>query len=216
METRLVPIGLICVLTTASCSAQGTLVFNNDANSLVRFWDRDGVPVASGQAQFAWAPLGTPFVPWDYSGSAEAWQANNPGWTAIGPPAFVGIPAAGHFRGGILTVNVTSPGAVIQGVVIAWSSRYNNNAANFLEGAHSAFLFNISMPFTVDTGDPTTIPPGFPGSISHSTPTPFTGLDVPWIPEPSSFALAAVGAAVLFESRHRKKSGLRFRSQRTL
>lgn len=178
---------------TASCFSQGTIAFINNANSLVRFWDRGGVPVASGQVQLAWAPIGTAYVPW--TGSALRWQADNPGWTAIGSPAFVGSPVAGHFSGGVLTANTTPPGAIIQAVVIAWSSRYNSNAPNFIEGERSAFLFGISAPFTVDTGDPTTIPPGFPANINNSTTSPFKGMDIPWIPEPSSFTLFVFGVA---------------------
>jgi hypothetical protein len=105
-------------------------------------------------------------------------MAANPGWTAVGSPVTIG-PFAGRFNGGTLTVDVIPSGAVVQGVVICWTGV---GASDFLAGYDLALAqgaagrFGVSRSFTVDTGDPTTYPPGTPGAIYNSTTTPFTGL----------------------------------------
>ena len=176
--------------------AQGTLNFAS-GNALVRYYDGGPVvPFNAAQVQFAWAEIGTPFVPWTPAVNASAWSASNPGWTAIGAPATVGIPAAGRFAGGTLIAQTAIAGAVIQGVVIGWTG---TGAANFLEGYNLALIqgggFAVTLPFTVNTGDPTVIPPGTSGNIYNSTATPFTGL-VLLVPEPSSIALVVLGSVV--------------------
>ena len=113
-----VPLALsaIVVAVPLACPAQGTLSFNSGA-SLVRY--EDGVGATVGEVQFAWAPVGTAFTPWTPALTASAWMAANPGWTVVGSPVRVGIPLAGRFIGGTLTINVMPPGAVVQRRVIS-------------------------------------------------------------------------------------------------
>jgi hypothetical protein len=205
-------LGIIAVtaMVASSAFAQGTLVFASSA-SLVRTENGTAMAAGVGQVQFGWATVGTPFVPWTPALTAEQWIAANPGWTVFGAPANVGSPLAGRFSGGTLTAGVapqpTFPaGAVIQGIVVGWTG----TAADFLAGYAGALAqgasgqFGVSSVFTVDTGDPVSVPPGTPGNIYNSTATPFTGLTLQTIPEPSSFALAGLGAAALLIFRRRK------------
>jgi len=201
-------LGIIAVtaLVASSAFAQGTLVFSSSA-SLVRTEDGAGMAGGVGSVQFAWAEIGTAFTPWDASLTASAWLAANPGWTVIGSPANVGVPLAGRFSGGTLTADTSNPGAEIQGVVIGWTGQ---GAADFLGGYDMALAmgangqFGITSPFTVQTGNPVAVPPGTPGNIYNSTTSPYTGLTLQAIPEPSSFALAGLGAAALLIFRRRK------------
>ena len=183
----------------ADCSGQGTLIFNS-STALVRLENGVACPVGGGQVQFAWAPLGAPFVPFNCALTAEAWKAANPGWTVLGQAVDVGYPIAGRFNGGTLTANTTPPGAIIQGVVIGWTG---TGATDFLEGYQIAVTqpngaFAVTFPFTVDTGDPTIVPPGTPGSIYNSTATPFTGLVITCMPEPSAVSLLLLGGLIAF------------------
>ena len=195
-------------LVAASVFAQGTLVFNAGTSN-IRFESGTTIGSGLGQVQFAWAPTGTAYTPWTTSMTASGWLAANPGWTVAGVPVNTGIPAAGKFTGGTLTVQTPTPGAVIQGVVIGWTG---TGAASWLEGYNLALgqattattgQFGISAsPFSVDTGDPTTTPAGTAGAITGAG--GFTGLTLTTIPEPSSFALAGLGAAALLIFRRRK------------
>jgi hypothetical protein len=141
----------------------------------------------------AWAPLGTPVYTsgfYFWGGSVDAFLLRNPGWATAGPSVNIG-PVPGRFSGGDFTVNTAAPGEVIQGVVMGWDGQDMG--------------MGISDIFTVKTGDPTLTPPGTPGSIISSTLTPFNG-HLTFMPEPSSFALASLGAAMLAILRHRRRT----------
>jgi hypothetical protein len=202
-------------MLAASAFAQGTLVFANNAASTIKLENAAGVPASGGQVQFAWAAVGASYTPWTASMTAAEWTAANAAWTVIGTPVNV-TPTPGRFSGGTITAGSTgtlAPGALIQGVVIGWTG---TGAADYLAGyalasgqavSATTHQFGVSNPFTVDTGDPTTVPPGSAGFIYNSTATPFVGLtmaNIAPIPEPSSFALAGLGAAALLIFRRRK------------
>jgi len=202
-------LGIIAVtaMVASSAFAQGTLVFASSA-SLVRNETGAAIAAGGGQVQFAWAALGTAYTPWTPALSASGWLAANPGWTVIGTPTGLGTPLAGRFSGGTLSALTTTPGAIIQGVVIGWTGTGANDflagyAGALAQGAAGQFGINAT-PFTVQTGNPLAVPPGTPGNIYNSTATPFTGLTLSTIPEPTSFALAGLGAAALLIFRRRK------------
>ena len=193
-------VGLLAV----SAMAQGTLVFNAGTSN-IRNQSGTAMGAGAGQVQFAWAPTGTAFTPWTPALTAAEWYAANPQWSVIGVPVGTGVPAPGKFTGGTLTANTAAAGAVIQGVVIGWTG---TGAQDFLAGYAAALAqgaagqFGVSNPFQVDTGDPTSVPPGTAGAITG--PTGFQGLTLQTIPEPTSFALAGLGAAALLIFRRRK------------
>jgi len=193
-------VGLLAV----SAMAQGTLVFNAGTSN-IRNQSGTAMGAGAGQVQFAWAPTGTAFTPWTPALTAAEWYAANPQWSVIGVPVGTGVPAPGKFTGGTLTANTATAGAVIQGVVVGWTGI----GTSVLTGYEAALAlgaagqFGASNPFSVDTGDPTTVPPGTAGSITTAG-VGFTGLTLQAIPEPTSFALAGLGAAALLIFRRRK------------
>jgi len=194
----------VAALFPAICPGQGTLVFTSGNTALVRDAFHADQPFGAYQAQvqFAWAPLGTPFVRWDWLGgmTEKQWIDANPGWTVIGSPADVGVLVPGRFYGGTLTAETATPGAVIQGIVIGWTG---TGAHDFLEGywmvmgSGALNAIGTTAPFTVDTGNPIQFPPGTPGNIYNSTSTPYTGLYL-GIPEPSGISLLLLAGAVAF------------------
>ncbi len=102
--------------------------------------------------------------------------------------ANVGTPLAGRFSAGTLTIPGITPGGSVAAIVRAFQG------ADWVNSPFKA----ASHIFTIDTGDPTTTPAG--------TPTSTAGLIGPisLIPEPSSMALAGIGAAAMFILRRRK------------
>jgi hypothetical protein len=179
-----------------SALAQGTLGFNNSSTTLVQQWtDANNstlmnVPKNGGSVQLFYAPGGTA-----YNGSSlSGLVANNPGWTlgAVTPIA----PVAGRFNGGNITLTGIAAGANVSYAVIGWVGNFASFDAALAGGA--AMLGVNATAFTMATGgvDPLVPPP----SLSTS----FTGLTLQPIPEPSTFALAGLGAAALLIFRRRK------------
>ena len=197
------PSVIIAALVAASVTsvfAQGTVVFNNNAEGLVqlyRFGDPGLIPMpkGGGQVQLFWAPQGTPYTYWTSSLTPAAWYSGNPGWN-LGPVVGFTTPAPGEFNGGVLTlVPLEPPGGTIYYVIIAWTG----NAQSFDEAVAGNSPHNVSNKFATTTGNPLAVPPGIPVPLADS----FGGLTF-YIPEPSGFALAALGAAILFALRRRK------------
>jgi hypothetical protein len=181
--------------------AQGTVVFNN-GTGLVKQWASlsdltlINVPKGGGHVQLFWAASNTAYTPWSYSLTPAAWYAMNPGW-GLGPVVGFTTPTPGKFNGGVLTLQPLQPGFAIDYVIAAWTG----NAQSFDDAVAANSQYGVSPKFTTATGNPTTIPPGFPVPLADS----FGGL---WLtrltPEPSSFALAALGAATLLALRRRE------------
>lgn len=193
---------LAVVALAASAFAQGTVNFANSSGSLIT---ANGTAIAAngGFAQLIWAPAGTA-NPTPYAqGDPAAWFTANSAWQAV-TAANGGIdnigPAAGRFAGGTATVPTATPGASIQAIVAGWTGNFADLNAAFAGQAS----IGMSAPFTLATGNPTTVPPGTPGVMS----TVFTGgvNALPTgavIPEPSTLALAGLGVAALLVLRRR-------------
>lgn len=183
-----------------SAVAQGTLGFNNSSTTLVKYNDPAtstlvSVPKNSGFVQIYYAPSGTAYVPWTGSLTPSAWLSANAGWT-LGDMTPI-APVAGRFNGGIggiTTLNGVAKGASADFAIIGWSGSAASFDAAFAAGAQ----IGVSPAYTIATGgvDPLVPPP----SIS----TVFTGLNLQPIPEPSTLALAGLGAAALLIFRRRK------------
>jgi hypothetical protein len=178
-----------------SALAQGTLGFNNSSTTLVQQWtDANNqtlinVPKTGGSVQLFYAAGGTAYN----SSSLSGLVANNPGWT-LGPITPIS-PVAGRFNGGNITLNGIAAGANVSYAILGWVGNYASFDAAL---AANAMVGASTTAFTMATGgvDPLVPPP----SLS----TTFTGLTLQPVPEPSTFALAGLGAAALLIFRRRK------------
>jgi hypothetical protein len=187
-------IAALMATSVASTFAQGTVVFNNGAEGPVKYWTDPYVPAKGGaMVQLFWAATGTPYAPWTPSLTPAAWYAANPGWS-LGPVVGCGIPSPGRFNGGTLTLSPLAPGGTIDYVIAGWTGVFQ-----FMDAALAGnALAGVSSKFTTATGNPTVTPPGTAVPLADS----FGGLNL--IPEPSTVALAALGAATLLALRRRK------------
>lgn len=186
-----------------SAMAQGTVAFVNSGTSLVKSGNdaatATAMPVNGGFVELLWAPSGTALSAWNPAApvSLTAFLAANPGWQAIATSIkAIGPVAAGRFNAGTVTVPTATPGAPIQAAVAAWGGNY----ATFDAAQQASAAIGVSGPFAVATGNPTTTPPGTAGSLSA-----FTGVTaISAVPEPSTLALAGLGAAALLILRRRQ------------
>lgn len=177
---------LVTVLAAAAMVAtsygQGTISFANGAAQLITL---DGSPAAAASAakvQLYWAPAGTT----DFNLFQAAGAAVN-----------VGVPLAGRFSGGTRTVGLTGDGNAGGTYAIAVAAYIGTDYA-------SSDTRGVSAIFGMDTGDPTSVPAGTPALLNSVA--EFTGVNMTTtvIPEPTSMALAGLGAASLLIFRRRK------------
>jgi hypothetical protein len=117
--------------------------------------------------------------------------------------ATTGIPLrAGIFNGGLVTIPNIAPGANAEYFMIGWTGSYATFdaavAARF-SGDPRTFLGESAIATTA-TGNPTTTPPEAPIPLRYT----FAGMILPTVPEPSSFALAGLGALMLMLFRRRR------------
>jgi len=188
---------LAVVAVAASAFAQGTVNFANNSSTLVKLPDGTSVPKDQGYVQLLWAPSGTAATAWNPSQNLTAWLAANPGWNAIAT-SIKPMVGAGRFSGGGITVPTATPGAPIQAAVASWASTAQSFDAAFTAGSP----IGVTSAFALNTGNPSTTPPGTPNPLT--TATGFTGVNLVVVPEPSTLALAGLGAAALLIFRRRK------------
>lgn len=177
---------------TASAFAQGQVnvreIFNTDpsptATSNGQIF-RNGVLNPAGSdfnlAFYGGATAGSLSLLFTYSGSASA-----------------GISAAG--AGTFFTPDIaTIPGATANGFfqIEAWTGSATSYA-NFLANAGANFGAQSAV-FQNPLGNPNASPPGTPAEL-----TGMPAINMITVPEPSSFALAGLGAAALLIFRRRK------------
>jgi len=198
-----------------SAFAQGTVVFNNSGSSLVKQWTSASdstlmsVPKAGGSVQLVYAAPGTAYhsllgtvgatgAPLNYN-TLAGYLAANTGWTAGKITPILPI-AAGQFNGGTVTLTGIAAGANASYAVLGW-----NGASTTLDAAIGAGAFiGESTPLATATGGA-----GDPPSTAIALNSTFQGMTlVPTgvgpIPEPSTFALAGLGAAAMLILRRRK------------
>jgi hypothetical protein len=176
---------LVASALAASSFAQGTIsAAISSGTNLVRI---DGVAATAAQnarVEILWAPQGT----------ADVNQ-----YVLLGAPISVGVPLAGFFNGGVRTIPAgtgfagIAPGAIVSLVVRAWT--LGSGATYDLATAKGR-----TNPFDFNTADPTAQPaPEAPSNMNGI----FPGVNI-IVPEPSSMALAGLGAASLLIFRRRK------------
>jgi hypothetical protein len=191
--------GLAAYATSAF--AQGTIVFNN-GTGLVKQWTAAdnstliNVPKGGGMVQLFWAPSGSAYTPWAAGMTEAAFKTANPLWKQEVTVGFT-TPGAGKFSGGGLTLTPLTPaGGGIDYVIMGWTG----TAASFDAALSGGAMLNVSGKFASGTGNPTASPPGVPVPLSST----FGGMTLQPVPEPSTLALAGLGAAALLIFRRRK------------
>jgi hypothetical protein len=195
---------ILCTLAVvglaSSLYAQGLVAFANNNATLVKLDSGAAAPVGSTFAALVWAPVGTAIpVAWDGTKDLTQWLSANPGWSAMLADKIALGPAAGRFNKG-LTVPTAVAGAGIEGMVAAWGG----GKATFDEAYTAGDPVGLSGKFTLAaTGNPTTVPPGTGVSIVTGANPAFAGVTIAPVPEPSTFALAGLGAAALLIFRRR-------------
>ena len=179
----------LAVIATLSSYGQGSVTFANNTATRVNMPDGTGIPVgARFTAELVYAPDGTATAAFDTVA------------TRVGGTATFG-PVAGLFNGGGRTVTALTPaGGFGLFQVRVWETAAGQDYLSAWATGNSAYLAGKSGIMRVDTGDPTTVPPG--------TPTPLTGslatFAVSPIPEPSVIGLGILGAGALLMLRRRK------------
>jgi len=186
---KLAAILCLSALTTGAF-AQGLVNFVNNPQSLISANIGGNVASISGAAGSYYFGLLT-----SSNGAAGSFTFTGVYGTNSGV-------AAGRFSGGSVAVNGWAPGATLSYQVVGWSSSLGatfNNA--WLTKAPTGGLFGESSIATGSAGGgPQSLPPLQPFG-GTGIPTGFTLVSVP---EPSSMALAGLGAAALLIFRRRK------------
>lgn len=175
---------LAAVALAATSYGQGTVVFANSTTTLIQTNGVSLVAAAGAKVELLWAPVGVTAL--------DQFQLL-PGAVTVGSPL------AGRFSGGNRTVPV---GNGVDGIAAG-------SIANFVVRGYIGLDWTtrswegFSSVFTLDTGDPTTVPAGTPTAITSAG--GWTGnMNLTIVPEPSSMALAGLGAASLLIFRRRK------------
>lgn len=198
MKRIVATIGMVAI--AGSCFAQGTVGFANNASTLVKQVTSvsDSTPInapaTTTRVEFLWAVDGTTEI--------SAFSAVN----GVSPLALG--PVAGRFSTPTaITVPGIAAGGIVSAVVRGWTGGFAsyNEALTAAQANAAASFLGYSGIFRVDTGDPTAIPAGTPGNIVTSiSGQGFAGVTLVAIPEPSTFALAGLGAAAMLIFRRRK------------
>jgi len=200
-------LSILAVAAMASSAySQGLVGFSN-GTGLVKQWTDNAnntlisVPKNGGFVQLYWAAAGAAYTPWTTSMSAAQFYAANPAWVLQNPNSPTGFltPSAGKFSGGQQTLQPLGAGGNIDYVVVGWTG----SAATFDAAITGGAMVGVSGKFSSGTGNPLTTPAGTPTPIAAS----FGGMTLEplqTIPEPSTFALAGLGAAAMVIFRRRK------------
>ena len=207
---------VVLIVTPFIIFAQGSITVANNATTLVQAWASNWdhslspVLVGGGMVQFFAAPDGTAFNPLgvmvttgpipgfalDFN-SLAGFLAANSGWNAYNTAPIA--PVAGRFNAGTVTVAPLAAGGNIEYVVIGWTGPSTTLDAAIASG--SAFLGESALYTGIATVDPTSWPLGLSSFMGSS----FLGLTLApvIIPEPTTFALAGLGAVMLTVLRRR-------------
>jgi hypothetical protein len=178
MKKALLTLAAIGALA-ASSFGQGTVIvaYSTGPNTV----KQNGVSAAGTaniRIEVLWAPAGTTDLGL---------------FTPIGAQINVGVPTPGYFSGGTRTIAGIAPGASVAAYARAWD---NDSGATYA----AATQRGISPLFVINTADPTAVP----AEPAVNLNAVFPGVDVTAVPEPSSMALAGLGAASLLIFRRRK------------
>lgn len=167
-------VGAAGLLASASLFAQGTFNFNNLSGSRPKVFGVDGTTPLAGNGFQIDILVKNPAT------------GNYEGGLRKGADAFVSsgfqssAANAGLFSGGVLTVPFVAPGAAADVRVRAWDV---SSGANY-----DAALIRGSVDFSIASLGGVGTPPTTPAALSN-----FTSFSLAVVPEPSTYALAALG-----------------------
>ena len=191
---KILLIGALAMVAAVSSYGQGSVSFaNSGTTSRVWYEAQPGagttwVPAGAGfTAELVYAPDGTPTTAFD--GAAVRVGAT----TTFGPQG-------GLFSGGGRTVtSITPAGGFGLFQVRVWeTAKGNDYRSALLDATAHAGASGI---LRVDTGDPTSVPPGTATPLNSAGLASFT---VTLVPEPSVIGLGLLGVGTLLMLRRRK------------
>jgi hypothetical protein len=176
------------VLATLNMFAQGTVNLANNSATAV-YVDSVGGTTKAGNTYSAglyYAPDGT---------------TDESLFTLLAPSA--AVIGSGIYNAGARTAPITTPGGMGMFQVRVWTTSLGQTYEDaYLAGlAGGNGKMGKSNLVRVDTGDPTTVPPGTPGSLAASGLAPMA---VTTVPEPSVIGLGILGIGTLLLLRRRK------------
>lgn len=189
---KILLIGALALVAAVSSYGQGSVGFAN-AGTSSRVWYED-----QPGAVTTWLPLGARFTA-ELMFAPDGTTAEA-AFTRVGATTTFG-PQAGLFNGGGRTVTsgITPPGGFGMFQVRVWETSFGNDydTVSRINGAHAG----KSGIIRVDTGDPTSNPPGPVTPLTAAGLSPFT---VTLVPEPSVIGLGLLGVGTLLMLRRRK------------
>jgi hypothetical protein len=182
---------LLCLGALATGAfAQGTVTFNNNPATLVSVG-----PAGNGVATAAGAPGSY------YFGLLTSATGAPGSFTFAGVYA-TNNAAAGRFTGGTATLATIAPGTSFSFEVAGWAASLGATFdPNWLTAPPTTGAFGLSGIGTATAGGGT--PPAPPGILFGATGLT-SGFNMTTVPEPTSMALAGLGAAALLIFRRRK------------
>jgi len=176
---------LVCLMAAVAAFAQGTVNFANLVGTALNtpVFHNDGTTRLAGNTFMA-----------ELLGGSSAGSLSSIGTTPFLPAG----PGAGYFLGGTRVITGVNEGALAFIQIRAWdTARGASYALAFASGAPDAW--GSSGIFSVTTGAPNGSPPTTPATLVG-----LTSFQLNPVPEPSTFALAGLGAAALLLFRRRK------------
>jgi len=190
----------------AACSSygQGTVVFSDSGSAPSVVTTNNGVTTGkAGTTSSSGIRIELFYQP-DTGGSAPTGITGLTGignWETIGSATTI-APVAGDFSGGTLSTgtDVYAQSADQTGNIWLIAVAWNGGATTYATAGAVATYFGASSVWSQGTGNPN----GTPQTAAVSTSGFFPGLQLTPIPEPSTIALAGLGAASLLLFRRRK------------
>jgi hypothetical protein len=165
-------VGAAGLLASASLFAQGTFNFNNLSGSRPKIFGVDGTTPIAGSNFLVDVLVKNPST-----GAYEGVVRSGVAFTGVAPLTGSN---AGLFSGNVLTVPFVAPGAAADVRVRAWDV---TSGSSF-----SSALISGSVDFTIASLGGVGTPPSTPASMAN-----FASFNLAVIPEPSTYALAALG-----------------------
>jgi hypothetical protein len=175
------------VFATVNIFAQGTVNFSNIGISAPVFNTKTGANAISGTS----FTVALYFAP----STGAAGEAPPDDSTMVQLGASASLVAAGTYNAGTRTADIAPPGFFGWFQVRAWETSFGS----YDSAANQLGLVGKTAVTKIDTGDPTTVPPGTPASLKG-----ISGIQLAVVPEPSVIGLGLLGAGALFLLRRRK------------
>lgn len=165
-------VGAAGLLASASLFAQGTFNFNNLSGTRPKVFGVDGTTPLAGANYLIDILVKNPT-----SGNYEGVQKSGAAFTGVAPLTGSN---AGLFSGGVLTIPFVAPGATADVRVRAW---------DITSGAsYDSATIRGNVEFSIANLGGGGQPPAVPVSMAN-----FASFSIAVIPEPSTYALAALG-----------------------